>query len=418
MDSSAMLARHLTSRLLQALQRSPVVLLQGARQTGKSTLVQWLSAHGHKARYLTFDNSATLAAATRDPEAFLAGLDGPVVLDEVQLAPGLFRAIKLAVDRERVPGRFLLTGSANVLLLPKLSESLAGRMEILTLWPFSQGELDHTPDGLVDALFEPAALPDITSPALPRFHLAKRLVAGGYPELHQRHAPEDWAAWFGSYLTTILQRDVRAMADIEGLTQMPRLLALLAAQADGLLNIAELSRDMGLAQPTLKRYLTLLQATHLYQPLPAWSGNTRKRLIKREKVYLNDTGLLTYLLGVDAARLAEPAGPIGPVLESLVAQELHKQITWSQTQPSLFYFRTSAGQEVDFVLENRRGQIAGIEVKSSMGLGGDDVKGLAYLADSLGKRFVRGVILYQGQTAVPFAKNIQALPLTRLWHTP
>ncbi len=410
-----MLTRHLTDRLLRALKSSAVVLLQGARQTGKSTLARWLASHGHSAQYLTLDNATVLATASRDPEAFVAGLDGPVVLDEVQLAPGLFRAIKLAVDQERVAGKFLLTGSANVLLLPKLSESLAGRMEILTLWPFSQGELEGTPEGLVDALFEAETVPQALAAGLSRLDLAHRLATGGYPEMRLRNHAQDRMAWFGSYLSAILQRDVRAMADIEGLTQMPRLMALMAAQAGGLLNVAELSRDIGLAQPTLKRYLTLLQATHLYQPLAAWSGNTRKRLIKREKVYLNDTGLLTYLLGTDAPGLAEPGGPIGPVLESFVCQELRKQITWSRTQPGLFYYRTASGHEVDFVLENRRGQVAGIEVKSSVGLHGGEANGLLHLADSLGKRFVRGLILYQGRTVIPFAKHIHAVPLNYLW---
>ena len=413
-----MIPRHLTHSLLQALKDSPVVLLQGPRQSGKSTLVQALATAGHKARYLTLDDAAVLSAVTRDPGGFLAGFTGPVIIDEVQLAPELFRAIKLDVDRHRTPGRFLLTGSSNVLLLPKLSESLAGRMEILTLWPFSQGEVAGIREGFVDALFHHGDLPAISPLSLTRPHLAQQIVTGGYPEMAHRVDPARRQAWFGSYITTILQRDVRAMADIDGLTQMPRLLSLLAAQTGGLLNIAALSRDINLAQPTLKRYLTLLQATHLYQPLPAWSGSPRRRFIKREKVYLNDSGLAAYLCGLDAVRLAEPNSDLGPLLESLVGQELHKQNGWSQTQPALYYYRTAEGREVDYVLEDRRGKIVGVEVKAATHLRSDDLRGLADLADATGKRFVRGVVLYMGRDVVPFGANLHAIPMDALWRTP
>ena len=301
-----MIARHITENLLSALRSAPVVLLHGARQTGKSTLVRWIAEHGHKARYFTLDDAALLAAASRDPDAFLRATAGPIVIDEVQLAPDLFRALKLEVDRQRTRGRFLLTGSANVLLLPKLAESLAGRMQILTLWPFSVGELRGVREDFVDQLFETDDLTQLPVPDTSRAELLGRMVTGGYPEVALDLAADQRSAWFGSYITTILQRDVRQMADIAGLTELPRLLALLAAQSGGLLNMAELSRDAGMSQATIKRYLALLQATHLYQPLTAWSGNIRKRLIKAPKVYLNDTGLLTYLLGIDQEHLAAP----------------------------------------------------------------------------------------------------------------
>ena len=413
-----MIPRHLTHSLLQALTDSPVVLLQGPRQSGKSTLAQALASAGHKARYITLDDAAVLSAAARDPGGFLAGLSSPVIIDEVQLAPELFRALKLEVDRQRTPGRFLLTGSANVLLLPKLSESLAGRMEILTLWPFSQGELEGTREGFIDALFRPSPLPAVSPLAMTRANLAQRIVAGGYPEMSHRADAARRQAWFGSYITTILQRDVRDMADIDGLTQMPRLLSLLAAQTGGLLNIASLSRDIGLAQPTLKRYLTLLQATHLYQPLQAWSGSPRRRFIKREKVYLDDSGLAAYLCGLETARLTQPSTDLGAMLESFVGQELHKQIGWSQTKPALYYYRTADGREVDYVLEDRRGMIVGVEVKAATNPGNDDLRGLSDLADATGKRFVRGVVLYLGREVVPFGPNLHALPIDALWRIP
>lgn len=412
-----MIARHIAEALLAALHSAPVVLLHGARQTGKSTLVRWLAEHGHKATYFTLDDAALASAATRDADAFLRGTKGPIVIDEVQLVPDLFRAIKVEVDRHRTRGRFLLTGSANVLLLPKLSESLAGRMQILTLWPFSQGELRGVREDFIDRLFEADDLTPLPIPNLPRGELMKWVVTGGYPEVSLELAPDQRAAWFGSYITTILQRDVRQMADIAGLTELPRLLALLAAQSGGLLNMAELSRDSAMSQATIKRYLALLQATHLYQPLTAWAGNVRKRLIKAPKVYLNDTGLLAYLLGIDQENLGTPGAHLGAVLEAFVHQELRKQITWSQAQPALYYYRTAANREVDFVLQRRNGQLVGIEVKAAVKLTTDDVKGLVDLAATAGKRFHAGVVLYQGSTVVPFGDRLWAVPLAAMFAT-
>ena len=337
------------------------------------------------------------------------------MVDEVQLAPDLLRAIKIEVDRKRTPGRFLLTGSANILLLPKLSESLAGRMEILTLWPFSEGELRNVRETFVDRLFAENGLSKLSVPEERRDKLLRRMVTGGYPEVALRPASKRRAAWYGSYITTILQRDVREMANIASLTEMPRLLALLAAQSGDLLNMAELSRDSGLSQPTIKRYLTLLQATHLYQPLSAWAGNVRKRLVKAPKAYLNDTGLLAYLLGIDHEQVAQPGSHVGRLLEAFVHQELRKQITWSQAQPAIYYYRTAGNREVDFVLQRRNGHLVGIEVKAAVKLNSSDFKGLSDLAETTGKRFRAGVVLYRGSTIVPFGDKLWAVPVSALF---
>lgn len=361
------------------------------------------------------DDAGAMASATRDPDAFIHAITGPVVIDEVQLVPDLFRAIKLEVDRRRTPGRFLLTGSANVLLVPKVSESLAGRIEILTLWPFSVGELAGAREGFIDRAFGNERADAWLTRDASRRDLVKRMLIGGYPEVTQRPDADRRRAWFASYITTILQRNVRAMADIEGLAVLPRMLSMLAAQSGGLLNAAELARDAGYSVPTTMRYLTLLQATHLYQPLYAWSGNVRKRLIKAPKVYLNDTGLLSYLMGWSGDPFAEPSASIGRLLESFVCQELRKQITWSETKPALYYYRTAGGREVDFVLEDQGGRIVGIEVKAAVKLTGDDVKGLEDLAATVGNRFHTGVVLYQGSTVVPFGPKCWALPVGTLF---
>jgi len=411
-----MLERHISSRLLEALADSPVVLLHGARQTGKSTLVQHITATEHPARYLTLDDAAVLGAATADPAGFLAGIEGPIALDEVQRVPELFLAIKADVDRNRKPGRYLLTGSANVLMLPKLSESLAGRMEILPLWPLSQGEIAGKRESFIDILFTDKPIKAVVGsrngPAL-----IDRILRGGYPEAHRREAPSRRRAWFNSYMSTILQRDVRDLANIDGLSAMPRLLALLAARVGSLLNHSEVSRSLGMPQTTLKRYMALLEATFLVHLLPAWSGNLGKRLVKSPKLYLNDTGLASSLVGQIDEHALRQSQLLGPLAENFVVMELRKQATWSRIEPGLFHFQTLGGQEVDVVLESPSGDLVGVEVKTSATVGAGDFKGLKALAEDTGKRFHRGVLLYQGLETVPFGKNLHAVPMEALWQS-
>ena len=402
---------------MAALTDTPVVFLNGARQTGKSTLVRDLAEGERPARYLTFDDATVLAAARHDPAGFVAGLEGPVIIDEVQHVPDIFPALKLAVDRDRQPGRFLLTGSANILLLPRVSESLAGRMEILTLWPLSQGEIEGVEDNLIDRLFSAQfALPHTSlKGAGTRADLLDRVTRGGYPEALGRKTEERRREWFGSYITTILQRDVREMANIEGLTELPRALTLLATRASSLHNLADISRSIDIPQTTLKRYLTLLETTFLLSPLPAWSSNLGKRLVKAPKLALSDTGLLTYLLGADRERLEEDSSVLGRALENFVVTELRKQSSWSKTKPQLFHFRTQSGQEVDVIMEDAGGHLVGVEVKASATVTSSDFKGLHALREMTGNRLTRGVVLYAGAEAVSFGSDLFALPLASLW---
>ena len=409
-----MIFRNITPALMDALADSPIVLLSGARQTGKSFLTQWLASSIHPAQYLTLDDVGVLSAVSSDPAGFLAGLSGPVVLDEVQRAPELFRALKLEVDRDRRPGRFLLTGSADVLLLPRLSESLAGRMEILTLWPLSQGEIKGVSEGFIDAVFA-EKLDGSSTASEGRSPLLRRILRGGYPEIQRRTAVRRQQAWFNSYVTTILQRDVRDLANIEGLTAMPRLLSLLATRISGLISFAELSRSSAIPQSTLKRYIALLETTFLVQPLPAWSGNPSKRLVKAPKLVLNDTGLVAHLLGMGLMDGEGHPEQIGPLLENFVVMELRKQAAWSARQVRLFHFRTPAGREVDIVIEDAAGRVAGIEVKAAATVRSDDFKGLRALAEESGEHFCRGVVLYTGTESIPFGPCLHALPVEALW---
>jgi len=332
----------------------------------------------------------------------------------VQKAPELFPAIKAEVDRNRAPGRFLLTGSANVLLLPRISESLAGRIEILNLWPFSQGELEGIRETFVDGLFDKKLQIDILQRESPA-SLQARIIGGGYPEAVSRTKNDRRRAWYESYITTILQRDIRDIANIEGLTSLPRLLAIIASRTPALVNFSELSRTLAIPQSTLKRYMTLLEATFLIQHLPAWSGNLGKRLVKTPKLVMSDTGLMSHLLGANSEQMAV-RGFIGPLFENFVIMELKKQITWSDAKPQLLNFRTQAGQEADIVLENRSGKIVGIEVKASSSVTAQDFKGLRALAEATGKSFHRGIVLYTGSESVPFGPEFFALPVNAMWH--
>lgn len=391
---------------------TPVVLLNGARQTGKTTLAQEV-ATASGVHYFTLDDAATLALAAGDPSGFIRNLTGPVVIDEIQKAPDLFPAIKLAVDRDRRPGRFLLTGSANVMTVPRLSESLAGRMEILPLFPFSAGELVGHREGFVKRLFDgtlaravPVATPD---------ELGVRLVRGGYPEAVQRGAEDRRGAWFASYISTILQRDVRDLARVDGLHALPNLLKLLAARSSGLLNLADLSRDAGLPHTTLTRYLALLETVFLVHRLPAWSPNLGKRLVKSAKLHLVDTGLACHLLATDAERLAADRSLLGRILETFVVGELRKQLSWADPRTALHHFRTAAGSEVDVVLERPDGSVAGVEVKARATVSSDDFAALRGLRDQLGKKFIAGVVLYIGDQLLPSGDKLWLVPLPALW---
>ena len=409
-----MILRNITPKIIEALSDTPVVMLNGARQTGKSTLAKSLVGEKYIDRYVTLDDATALAAAQRDPAGFLAGLGESTVIDEIQRAPELFVAIKANVDRNRKPGRYLLTGSANVLLLPRLSESLAGRMEIFTLWPLSQGEFTGISERFIDLLFSEKLTDCARITAATEISLIERAIRGGYPEAAARGSESRRRSWFGSYITTILQRDVRDIAHIDGLTAMPRLLSMLATRSPSLLNYSELSRTTGLPQSTLKRYMALFETIFLIDHLPAWYSNLGKRLVKTAKLVMNDSGLLATLLAVDAARL-ENTPLCGAVIENFVIMELKKQISWSDAAPAMIHYRTQTGQEVDVVLEDTAGRIVGIAIKSAKSVGGQDFRGLQSLAEASGNNFLRGVVLYGGSEIIPFGSNLFAVPIDSLW---
>lgn len=407
-----MFQRNIRAPVERAVANTPVVLINGARQTGKTTLAQTLAAQSGAA-YFTLDDAATQAAAVGDPVGFIRNLAGPVVIDEIQKAPDLFPAIKLAVDKDRSPGRFLLTGSANVMTLPRLSESLAGRMEVIPLYPLSAGELAGRAEGFLSRLFS-SNFTQLKF-TLTEVDLTARLACGGYPEAVQRTDDNRRTAWFASYISTILQRDVRDLARVDALHTLPNLLKLLAARASGLLNLADVGRDAGLPHSTLTRYLALLETVFLVHRLPAWSPNFGQRLVKASKLHLVDTGLACHLVGADTRRLAEDRPLFGRLLETFVVGELRKQISWTETRIAAHHFRTAAGSEVDVILEQADGTVAAIEVKAGATVGASDFSALRALQEQLGRRFRTGVVLYSGDKVVPFGDKLWLVPVSTLW---
>jgi len=419
-----MIGRNLASVLEQAVKDTPAVFLCGARQTGKSTLVKQIIAATPGAAYYTMDDWDVLSAARQNPMGFIAGLPEKAAIDEIQRAPELLLPIKAEIDRNRRPGRFILTGSANVLVLPRVADTLAGRIEILTLRPFSQGELRGKKETFIDGLFSGAThrpfknagdILERNAPAPAPRELYRNIVAGGYPEVLARGPGARRNAWFKSYIETIIQRDILELARIEGLRAIPDLMHLAAGRCAGLLSFSDLSRGLQLPQSSLKRYFALLEAAFVVYRAPSWHGNFSTRFIKAPKVYFSDTGLACYLLGADAQRLESDPGLAGRLCENFIVNELHKQASWSETDLSLFHFRSHDGQEVDCVLEDRQGRCAGIEIKASTTVSAGDAKGLRYLKEQLGKRFVRGVVLYGGSKVIPFDDRIHAVPLGSLW---
>ncbi len=397
--------------LREALRDTPVTILIGPRQSGKSTLAESLVDRLDDARYRTLDRGLTLAAALEDPAAFVGGPERTQVIDEVQRAPEILREIKASVDRDRRPGRFVLTGSADVLALPRVAETLAGRMQVLRLWPLSQGEIEGRREGFLDALL--AGKPDAFAGAagsIGRERLLARIAAGGFPEAVARSGARR-ARWFESYLDTVLQREVREIANVAGLTDLPRLMLMLADRSTGLLNYAGLARDMGMAQTTLKRYLGLLETAFLVRSIPAWFRNVGKRLIKSPKLILTDSGLLAHLLG--GGRGVERS--FGAVLENFVLMELVKQAGVSDARPAIHHYRSAEGLEVDAVIEPAGGPICAIEVKAAASLAPRDSRGLRSLAETLGDEFGAGAILHTGTEAERLAPKIWALPLPVLW---
>ncbi len=404
-----MLQRNISRRVSQALEDSPITLIHGARQTGKTTLAR---AFTNGRNFVDFDDVSNVASARQNPKGFVDGLAEEVVLDEIQRVPEIILPIKSSVDRNRRPGRFLLTGSAHVLMLPNLADSLAGRMEIVSLWPLSQGELAGREDRFLDRLLDEDA--DL-SPTGAKDDPWERILVGGFPDALQRPTLERRQNWFSSYVTSIIERDVRDVNEVQNLHDLPRLLQLLATRIGSLLNYSDVSRSLSIPHSTLRRHFALFQAVFMVRLLSPWSTNLGTRLVKSPKLYFLDTGLVSALLSIDRERIQRESALAGSLMENFVVMELTKQATWNRSHPQLFHFRSRTGTEVDVIAEAPDGRVAAVEIKSSASVSSGDFRGIRALSDLVGKRFVRGVVLYTGDQTVPFGDKLFAVPLHALW---
>jgi uncharacterized protein len=402
--------RRAEALVFEALSDTRVVIINGARQVGKSTMAERVlhKAPRWQARFL--DDPQTRLAAESDPAGFL-DFDGLTLIDEVQRVPTLWLAIKNSVDRDPRPGRFILTGSARLLALASLPDALPGRSETVELWPFSQGEIDGEPDGFVDAAF--SAGPGLTarSTQLRRSDYVSRIARGGYPAAFQRDTPRRRDRFFSSYLNDIVVRDIKQVADIERAADMRRLMTLLASRCGSTLNMSKLASELTISEPTVRRYLQILETIYLIQLVPAWSSGATSRVTRAPKLMFIDSGLASYLQTPSAIEQS------GGLMENFVMGELARQLTWSQTPAALYHYRDRDGHEVDAVLEDNSGRIIGIEVKAAQSVRSEDLVGLRYLKEKLGSRMHAGYVLYCGTESLSFGNGLGCVPICALWTT-
>lgn len=406
-----MYPRFIERQVRESLADTRVVLLCGPRQSGKTTLAQRIA--GETFPFFSLDDATTLDAALSDPVGFLRGLDRAVI-DEIQRAPELILAIKVAVDSDPRPGRFLLTGSADLMTLPRVADSLAGRMGIVRLLPLAQAELRGAdPPSFLDMAFA-GEIPAFRAPPAGG-SLVETVLAGGYPEALTRSGWRRRQNWHLDYVEAIVQRDVRDIARIDRLALMPRLLRVLAEQSGQLVNYSGFGAPLGMNHVTARKYLDILESLFLVYTLSPWYSNTLKRLTKSPKLHFLDAGLLAALRGHTPDRLRRDRTPFGPLLETFVLGELLKLATWTDDRYAFSHFRNKQRNEVDIVIENGRGEIVGIEVKASATVSTKDFSGLRHLAADAGERFVMGLILYDHENSIAFGPRMAAVPVPALW---
>ena len=412
MPTHPLIPRRAAAQVAAALADTRVVLVSGARQAGKSTLVR-VVAGDHLGERRDLDRAQDRAAAQADPVGFV---DAPdlLAIDEIQRSPELLLAIKASVDEDPRPGRYLLTGSSRLFGMVAAPDALPGRMETVELWPFSQGEMDGGPDGFIDAVF--ASGPELRHEStVTRADYAARVVRGGLPEATSRADSRRRRRFLDAYVQALIERDVRQLSDIHHKSELRKLVRLLAARSATIIAANALESALGLSHTTIARYLRALEEIFLIKRIPGWSRNLGTRATAAPKLVFVDSGIAANEVGTDAHALLRPGAPFGPLLESFVIAELARQLTWSEQAVELSHYRDHSKFEVDAVLETRAGQVVGIEVKAATTVGPDDFKGLRRLADRLGDDFVAGVLLYTGTSTLPFGDKLRAMPVSALW---
>ena len=411
-DRNSHFPRLLTPVIQEALADTPVICVLGPRQSGKTTLVRQLSPDR---TYISLDEQSHYEAARLNPDGFVQALPNTVTLDEVQRVPNLLHAIKLAIDRNRRPGRFLLTGSANLLLLGSVSESLAGRMEIAQLHPLTEAEKEHQPGRFIADLLNGTLKPRITHEmGIDGFELPERLVAGGYPEPLTRTLRRA-RQWHRQYVNSVIERDVRDVAKVRDAYELVRMLELLSLRNAQLFNASRFASDLGLHRDTVERYVGVLERLFLVRRLPAWHGNRAKRLIRSPKAYLLDSGLAATLADLSPADWADARDLMGHLLEAFVVQQLVAQAAWTDPHIRFWHYRDKDQVEVDVVMTRGR-RTWGMEIKASTSVASRDGRGLARLADQCGADFEGGILFHTGRDILPMRdKRMLAVPISELW---
>ncbi|HSK49326.1 MAG TPA: ATP-binding protein [Solirubrobacterales bacterium] len=410
----ALIPRHIRPQLVDALGEARVACLLGARQSGKSTLVQAIAGEEHPARYVTLDDPAALETAKADPAGFVAG-EGRLAIDEIQRAPELMLAIKRVVDDDPTRGRFLLTGSANIVTHPRIADSLPGRVDYLTLWPFSQAELAESSTTVLGDAFlgEP---PEAKDPPTGREGYVERIVRGGFPEVVGSSGARR-QRFFAGYVDSILGREIEELGSVRDHEAAARVIRLAAARSAALVNLSSIGQELGIDHKTVGNHLRSLEQLFLLIRLPAWHANLGHRVVRSPKLHIADTGLLCSLIGAEPDRLIGDGGIAGSVFETFAVTEVIRMVDASDLAPQIrpHHYRDQRGHEVDLVLERPNGDVVGIEVKASSTPRARDASGLALMRDALGKRFRLGLVLHTGPDTIPLGDRIWATPLAALW---
>src|SRR3990167_8748910 len=407
-----MYQRNVKKKIIKALKDTPVVMVVGPRQCGKTTLVKQIMAKDSV--YITLDDVNQLTFAKADPLGFIRNFnDRRVIIDEIQRVPELFLPIKQFVDENRVPGRFLLTGSANAMALPKVADSLAGRLEVVLLLPLAECEIQGKPSHFLEKILA-GQLPE-TKQVRMREQLINKVLTGGFPEALLRKETSRRVSWFNQYILSIVQKDMKELGQIDHLDIMPKLIQMICSQVGSLVNYTEVGNALGLSRQTVSRYLQLLEQLFICQELPAWNRSDNKRLIRTPKVHLVDSGLLSALKRISVEKIHRNPELFGKLLESYVLCELHRLASWCDESIYFSHYRDKDQVEVDIVLETMSGDVIGIEVKSSATLRSEYFQGLQRLKKVAGKKFLMGILLYDGDYSNVFEEKLVAAPLGVLW---
>ena len=421
--------RHLRHAIAEALERSRVVVLHGTRQSGKTTLARSVAAE-RGGTYHTLDDPGVLEAAVGDPHTFVRGYRHPLVIDEIQVAgQSLVAAIKIVVDEDDTPGRFLLTGSTNFLTVPTIAESLAGRAALLRLWPLSRSELAGVdqaaaagqPPGIITDWFDGRSGRLDRAPA-DRDDYLEMICEGGYPEA-LRLDPAARAAWFDDYVETVIRRDVVMLGDIRRAALLPRLLRLAAANTAGEVNVSDWSQRLGADRATVDSYLEWLRTVFLIHELPPWTRNRAARVIRRPKLHIADSGLAAALAGVEEAALRPPTATLsGPLMETFVVGEIARQLASARSRVAMHHYRANSGREVDLILERADGSVVAVEIKATASPRSGDLRHVAGLRDQLDAAepgaFRAGILLHAGSTSFKLGDRLYSAPVSTLWAQP